>query len=195
MMTNGKFYLFGGKFHDERAFSTFFCLDLQTLTWQNLYESNQVNKIEHSLLPIGDYIVIFGGYEGKKIYNEIILYDIKHNKISEVKPKNKTTKHRYGHSAIFHQGEMIIYGGRDAQNILKDMWSFSFLNYEWTLINYTGIIKPLFRHSCIKMEEYFLIFGGAIDHQSYSSSLYLVDLESHDITNIKKLEDKPIARC
>ena len=195
VINDGKYYLFGGKFNDERAFSTFYCLDMKTLIWKNLYDSNQINKIEHSMISIGDYIVIFGGYEGKKIYNEIILYDVKHNKVSEIKPKKTNTKHRYGHSAIFHQGEMIIFGGRDASSILKDMWSFSFINYEWVMINYTGIIKPLFRHRCIKTKDYFLIFGGATDYQSYSSILYMVNIENYDITPVKKLENKPSARC
>lgn len=195
VINNSKYYLFGGKFHDERAFCTFHCLDLKSRIWTNQYESNQVNKIEHSLISIGDYQVIFGGYEGKKIYNQIILYDLKHNKSKELKPTNTSPKHRYGHSAVIHQGEMFIFGGRDYKQALQDMWSFSFLNYEWIQINYTGVIKPLFRHSCIKLEEHIQIFGGAENYQSYSASLYLFNLENSTINHIKKLKEKPIARC
>lgn len=74
-------------------------------------------------------MIIFGGFEDGERTNSIIVYNFKTNVWNKIKNNEKTSKPcpRSGHSAVFHNNQMYIFGGKAENSIkLNDLWSYNF---------------------------------------------------------------------
>jgi tRNA wybutosine-synthesizing protein 3 len=158
-----KMYMFGGRFVDQRSFSCVEVFDIQDNLWINCQESLAENKAEHTMDAIDNHIILFGGYEGQRLYNDLRLFDTKSSKWLNISPPGKSIapSHRYGHSSIILNDGLLIFGGIDKQKPLNDLWRFCLIKGSWTQIKYTGIVTPLFRSTIIEAPQGLIIMGGA----------------------------------
>jgi hypothetical protein len=87
---------------------------------------------------------------------------------------------RYGHFMGFYQGKLIVFGGKDRNDMtLNDLWIYNIDHDIWTEINYNNIVtnipKPKFLVSGCLLEKYgFIIFFGG--KYSEDNNIYLLNL-------------------
>eukprot|EP01063_Lacrimia_lanifica_P029969 TRINITY_DN4681_c0_g1_i1.p2 TRINITY_DN4681_c0_g1~~TRINITY_DN4681_c0_g1_i1.p2 ORF type:complete len:443 (+),score=153.52 TRINITY_DN4681_c0_g1_i1:155-1483(+) len=87
---------------------------------------------------------------------------------------------RFGHTAVVHENDMIIFGGRDA-SCNDDVWVYNFPTKVWKKVPITGE-KPKARagHTAVIIRgHYMYMFGGVAEQTSNGShSCWLNDLWS-----------------
>ena len=166
-----KLYLFGGRFSDQRPFTCMEIFDTIEQRWTASQESLAENKTEHTMDAVDNFLVLFGGYEGQRLYNDLRLFNVSTSKWINISPpgKSQAPSHRYGHSSLVLRDGLIIFGGIDKQKPLNDLWRFCFVKGLWTPVKYTGIVSPLFRSTLVEAANGLLIMGGAKGFQVDSS--------------------------
>ena len=178
-MYKKKYYMFGGKFSDQRAFSPIECFDCTSMEWKSFQNTLEENKIEHSLDQLDSYLVIFGGYEAHRIYNDLKAFDLEKLSWISLQPKSESPSHRYGHASIVYKQDLYIFGGMDKQRPLNDMWRYSISGSSWMKVKYTGLVGSLFRSALVEVNGGFIIVGGAKGFQVTKSSEHLEIQQEH----------------
>ena len=107
------------------------------------------------------YLVVFGGYEVHRLYNDLRVFDTLSRQWSGIPSRAASPAHRYAHSSVVVEDSLYVFGGMDRHQPLNDLWRFSFESLEWTQIKYSGIVSPLFRSAATEVEDGFLLIGGA----------------------------------
>lgn len=142
-------YLFGG--HSGFVhLKDLHVLNSETMEWTEIKYNIDFNCIlnnssyvfeglrGHSATYICDHIVIFGGYDGKKRLNSLILYNVSNKRLtipdlSEDDNENSkeyelnTPSIRQRHSSVlYNQNKIIIFGGFDGTKWLNDLYIMDF---------------------------------------------------------------------
>ncbi|XP_074036461.1 uncharacterized protein isoform X2 [Leptinotarsa decemlineata] len=158
--------------------------------WQQIKPSG--DKIpclqEHTAVSYKECIYVFGGEVGFSAGTEtpLWIYDIKANiwKKKRTKKGVATPKGRRGHTALVHNGSMLIYGGyQDLRGSCSELWAYHFDTGSWHLVS-TSPSKgsdqsppPRHKHSAVLQEESMWIYGGMTDLQE-RSDLWKWDISS-----------------
>jgi len=83
-----------------------------------------------------NYILTFGGSDGKAYQNQALLFDVQKNIYRPVDISNQPPKARILHTAcLLDDNEIIVFGGTTGDEILSDvdiltMYSYDRKNYE-----------------------------------------------------------------
>ena len=91
-------------------------------------------------------ITIFGGYLGDsgEMTNGVYEYNIDDNKWNVINAKGAEISPRVGHSAVYYEGAMYVFGGLNQYTLrLNDLWKFGLNNYTWEQIYSSNSIEPL----------------------------------------------------
>jgi len=122
--------VFGG--HDgTRMLNDINILNTKTMTWSQPppYEQNDEHpspRAGHSAtyVSLGDVnkLLIFGGGDGNKIYNDIYFLDLDDFKWSRPKVKGPLPAARCAHTADLVNGKLIVFGGGDGSRRFKDIY-------------------------------------------------------------------------
>ncbi|XP_074036460.1 uncharacterized protein isoform X1 [Leptinotarsa decemlineata] len=182
-------YLLGGR-NGNLPTRDFWKYNLVTGRWQQIKPSG--DKIpclqEHTAVSYKECIYVFGGEVGFSAGTEtpLWIYDIKANiwKKKRTKKGVATPKGRRGHTALVHNGSMLIYGGyQDLRGSCSELWAYHFDTGSWHLVS-TSPSKgsdqsppPRHKHSAVLQEESMWIYGGMTDLQE-RSDLWKWDISS-----------------
>ncbi|XP_070566677.1 uncharacterized protein [Ptychodera flava] len=75
--------------------------------------------------------------------------------------KVRTPYTRSKHAACLQDSCVYVYGGRDVNTTLKDLWKFDINSNVWTLLKCSGDVPPaLQEHSMVPYKDNIYIFGG-----------------------------------
>ncbi|KAJ9452080.1 RING finger protein B [Diplonema papillatum] len=89
---------------------------------------------------------------------------------------------RFGHTAIVHENDMILHGGRDA-NCLGDVWAFDFTTKKWREIPVSADgPSPRAGHVAVAHEHKMYVFGGVgsnDDANCWLNDTWCLDLETY----------------
>lgn len=140
----------------------------------------------HSATLIGKSIVIFGGHyyknkiEGFCYLNDTHFLDIELSKWLKPTITGKVPPQRYGHSAIFAGGIIIIFGGKGPKGVVyNDLYTFDpdHKKNSWLLANETGEAPaPRFNHTANLYDKKMYIFGGWNGKEFFNDTV-MYDLE------------------
>ena len=134
-LVKGRYYLFGGKFSDQRLYSTIEYFDCEKREWFTYSNSLSENRVEQSMDFIEKYLVLFGGYENHRIYNELKLFNIEKSAWTVLQPRSSAIpSHRYGHSSLVINSDLYVFGGMDKNQTLNDLWRFNFSESKYDLV-------------------------------------------------------------
>ncbi|KAJ9452422.1 Ras guanine nucleotide exchange factor F [Diplonema papillatum] len=109
----------------------------------------------------------------------------------KVKPLRITPRPRFGHTAVVHNNQMVLFGGRD-DRCFDDLWTFCFATRAWREIPQTHQ-KPIPRagHTAVVYRHKMYIFGGVADdagvHNWWPDDLWALDLNTWQWTRIPSL--------
>ncbi|XP_050310192.1 uncharacterized protein LOC126746125 isoform X2 [Anthonomus grandis grandis] len=189
-------YVLGGR-NGNLPLKDFWKYNLVTGKWQQLKPSGDLLPClqEHTAVPYKDNIFVFGGEVSFSTSTETPLwvYNVKSNSWKKVKTKKGVTtpKGRRGHTALIHNGSMLIYGGyQDLRGSTGELWAFHFETESWHLVS-TPPSKmgdqfpaPRHKHSAVVHGEAMWIYGGMTDLQE-RGDLWKWDFYTKTWTNIK----------
>lgn len=114
-----KVYLFGGSNCPDSTNHLFQKFDLDTGIWsliEDLRNNTNIDPREdHSacLIPRYKMLVVFGGFLNGERSGDTLLYSIRDNTWTCLKPTEETPCARSGHSVVEYRDQMYIFGGRD----------------------------------------------------------------------------------
>ncbi|KAL1497798.1 hypothetical protein ABEB36_008696 [Hypothenemus hampei] len=197
-------YVLGGR-NGNLPLKDFWKYNLITGKWQQLKPSGDMLPClqEHTAVAYKDNILVFGGEVSFSSSTETPLwvYDVKANSWRKVKTKKGvvTPKGRRGHTALVHNGSMLIYGGyQDLRGSTGELWAFHFDTESWHLVSCPPskpsdqFPSPRHKHSAVVHGEAMWIYGGMTDlHER--GDLWKFDFYTKTWTNIRtKLNPGPL---
>ena len=80
---------------------------------------------------------------------------------------------RSGHSLVFFEGCLYLFGGKDEYSASNELWQYHTEATVWTKLSYSGRKPPrLYNHSAVLYDRKLFIFGGSLGS---SFSLWVFD--------------------
>jgi len=78
-------------------------------------------------------VVIFGGWNGERCFNDLAAFDVSTNKWSLVAATGNAPSPRYAHRAHVINGNLYIVGGSDENGqMLRDVYAFDIARKHWS---------------------------------------------------------------
>jgi len=138
LLENGKLIIFGG--HDgNKMLNDIYILDTNTMIWsQPIINQNDKSNLEEptpraghtSTLISKNILLIFGGGDGTKMFNDVWLLNLETWCWSRPQINGNSPPARCAHTATFLDNKLIIFGGGDGGRRFKDLY---FLDVEFLI--------------------------------------------------------------
>lgn len=109
-------------------------------TFSNISTSTpNMMRYSHSTCPYGqNKFILYGGYRGTTVLNDINIYDASTNTWSTV-PVTANTQARFGAGIAVHNDKLYVFGGTDASStIVNTTYVVDLVTGVWTLLSTTG---------------------------------------------------------
>ncbi|KAH3766708.1 rho family protein [Pelomyxa schiedti] len=143
-------FLFGGGSNSYT--NLLHCLNVTTGEWSLLPEGDPSEspspRYGSSMVAFAKHLFVFGGYDCNGIEGEdVTCYDLTAQTWIPVaiKPGGQTPSGRFHHTAVCHNGTMIIFGGTMNGKRLNDVWIFDISSKVWLKPATQGITPPPMR--------------------------------------------------
>lgn len=178
--------IYGGLNNNGEFFKDNLILNVSTNTISMHNWNKEINLFFFSSCRLYNYDYCYGGInKNGNIEDKFFVLSI--NKVLFLKDLNNSPGKLFGHSSIFQDKEMYIFGGAREYNtnsnkkvklinfmnnndlndysfsqISNNLYSYNFSTNNWQIINYQGDIpkERLFHSMCKINENSFLIYGG-----------------------------------
>jgi len=143
-------------------------------------------RYAHSAVMYENKMYIFGGERSAYTFNDIWTFDFATSTWEFVTPLTPLVPGaRFDHSAAIAGGKMVIYGGRNANTLLADMWAFDFATSTWTMISEEVEAGMRFGHAATiptgSTDMY--VFGGYAEY-GFSGAFFRCDTTMGKCFNI-----------
>ena len=208
--TKNSIYLIGGLYTDVRSSSKIYCFNPESATW------TLQNPVGESLPEIDSFgcvylekdgdelIIIVGGWDGAKAeyLNSVYEFNITKNKVSILfegsqEPQQGTVLcyegtpvPRSGCTAATDGKNVFMFGGKDAENRMNDLWEFNMVNFKFSELEKTGDIPPERNgHTMEYFEGKLYVFGGIHDITWELDDLHIYNLDKKKWTTLE--QDSP----
>ena len=126
-------------------------------------------RIGATLTHCGTKALLFGGYN-KVALNDLCVLDFKKAQWSPIPvTKGRRPAERFGHSACYYKGNLVIFGGEQKYNAeirmretFNDIWSYNVAKNEFKPINAGNRLACEARkdHSMALVGYHLFVFGG-----------------------------------
>ena len=188
-------YLVGGTMNGrDYNCNQMYRLDLQTFNWDMVAtraSEGQPTSLpvcidEHTAILDGNTVIIFGGFQDGCRTNMVHTFDAETRVWSLLEPANPRApapSERAGHAAVFLDGNLYVFGGKDDDNQkLNDLWRFNLSERTWTKLTVDqDHTVPMARsgHSANLYEGYMCVFGGIFEVTKELNDLHLYDIANN----------------
>ncbi|KAN0030840.1 hypothetical protein ACTA71_009485 [Dictyostelium dimigraforme] len=172
--------VFGGS-HSDKYLNSCFILDLPksqtgTIKWTKPQIKGKApsQRCGHSadFLKDRNSILIFGGFDGRKSFNDLHLLNMTDMSWSAVKTNGTTPTTRNGHTSVLVGGRyLVFYGGCSENNVSNDIQILDTDSFTWLAQPIiTGLtLFPRFNHSSNLLDSgEMIVFGGCASGVLYS---------------------------
>ena len=125
-------------------------------------------------------MVLFGGFknDGERCNESYIFHFGDHRWERINSPSKELPAPRAGHSAVVNGDDMYIFGGKDSEIRMDDLWKFNLKTYEWTRI--TAPDQPSTRcgHNAQLWGQYMIVYGGFFALCQELNDMHVFDLKN-----------------
>ncbi|KAH3765393.1 ras C3 botulinum toxin substrate 2 [Pelomyxa schiedti] len=149
VMTDNLMFLFGGR--SNCYTNSLRCLNVTNGEWYFLPEGNSSEspspRYGASMVAFSKCLFIFGGYDSSGMASEELkCYDLVAQSWIPVSIKpGQVPRGRFHHTAVCHNGKMILFGGIADNQKLNDLWSFDLSLRVWLKPPTQGTTPPPMR--------------------------------------------------
>ena len=170
------FYLFFGK--SNGYMNDVFQYRVEEGKWKKM-ETNEgpSRRYGHTAVEWSGEIYIYGGFDDFGLRcNDLWKYDPKRNEWSLIQNLQSEAPDALHHSAVVHQGSMLVWSGVDA---LNDLYEFRFGSRSWSkvVIRKGQTPRPKWGHKCFVCEDSMYVVGGT-DALVCDSTVWQFSLDS-----------------
>lgn len=133
------------------------------------------------LHPGSSTIYVFGGWDNHRtFFNDVYALHSYGTRWSQVTPqvgREKPTA-RMGHTAVMYRNSMIILGGFDEMQLLRnDVWEFNLASLSWREHRPTGTPPcPRYRHTTVLLNDFMFVIGGVDINKQRFNDVYVYDI-------------------
>lgn len=182
-----KIYYFGGWVNMENKniyYRNLIEYSIVNNQWKYIETNNNPSeRSNHSSCIYQNELIIYGGFNGIEILNDLYSLDLISMKWKKYKGN---IKGRDSHTCVLYKDDLYIFGGRSWNNetrtaeYLNEFYQYSLKEEKWNKIEYQGY-KPLNRllHGCIVYNDSMFIFGGRSGLQRLNDLLCYNFLTNH----------------
>jgi len=162
-------YVFGGRGKKGVVYRDIDRLNLKTWNWSKMSSTNMMPpaRFGHSSTLVGDKIVIFGGYDGNKTYNDLWVFNIEKTTWIQPKMSGRSPQPRHGHTCVLgEEGGLVVFGGYQIEDgkrpvYLDDVRELNLQEMEWRRLSPSGILPVgRFGQTAAVHGNQMVVFGG-----------------------------------
>ncbi len=171
----GRIILFGGAVYDQDKdemlrFNDTWAYDPATNTWTEVKPSGTVPSVRSGTSMVYDpgskKMVLFGGGDGKAVFNDTWTYDPAENRWTKLKPSGSPSKReRFATDYDPVRRAVLLFGGEGMEGYLNDTWSYDPAANAWTELKQSGT-TPTARFGSAMVHDpasnRFILFGGGV---------------------------------
>lgn len=171
---NGKLYLFGGQSQDADL-NDLWAYDIHTNAWEALTAAPAPPaRAGHSIVVIGDDIVVFGGFIFSlgAASSELWAFNTKSKSwtLLSAGAGGLTPEPRYGHGAVALGNNMVVYGGEsESATAISTVDLYDRGTQEWTSLQFAGASRAATDSAVGPFQSHIVSYGG-LDNQGNALS-------------------------
>jgi N-acetylneuraminic acid mutarotase len=198
-----KLLLFGGCTGGSKYSGDTWACDLTAKAWTNLKPTGTLPSPRASQAmaydPVGDKLIVFGGYDGKTYYGDLWAYDLTRNAWNTLTPTGAAPAARHGNSLVYdpQSKKMILFGGYNGSTQYNDTWAYDPAANSWTDLKPTGNL-PAGRDSQAMAydsdDKVMVLFGGWSTTEQFDDT-WAYDPANNSWTVLKPTGVAPTARA
>jgi hypothetical protein len=183
-ITGNLMYIFGGLSEEAKLLNDLHVFDLERLVWKSLQPEGNApcGRINHSAHILGNFFVVFGGYDGKLRLNDIIFLNLDTIYWTNPLIHGLPPSRRLGHASVVSGDKLLIFGGDDGnkeRELLNDLHIFDLPSMRWYMPELSGCAPPQGRtHAsfCITSEDQIWLIDGSNSQKVKLDEIYRFDL-------------------
>ncbi|OMJ94936.1 hypothetical protein SteCoe_1796 [Stentor coeruleus] len=184
-----KYYIIcGGNLEGE--YNSVYEINFEKKFFNVLFDNTFVFDRRHSytLFRVGTNLILFGGANHLKVYNELLIFDLIEEKWSEVVATGTSPSPRYNHCSVIFQGlYLIVFGGKDFTTEFNDFFLYNLRTNKWS--QFYPKPEPEPRYGCCMMaHEKFIVVQGGKTPSSVTSEIFTVDMHNLDVTYVRTFD-------
>eukprot|EP01111_Echinosteliopsis_oligospora_P014923 TRINITY_DN5746_c0_g1_i1.p1 TRINITY_DN5746_c0_g1~~TRINITY_DN5746_c0_g1_i1.p1 ORF type:complete len:623 (-),score=138.51 TRINITY_DN5746_c0_g1_i1:41-1909(-) len=185
VITRNILYLLGG----GEASKDIQRVDIRRKRWMTPIKIDGFPSLEFPscISTTDDDIFVFGG-KSNGYKNDLyrIRGDEDECKLEKLPPQDGVPSPRYGHSAVYYQEKMFIFGGYDNMGMTcSDLYAYDISANKWQKIKAEGAPSSRYLHTSVARGQHMYVFGGMGDASAILQDFYVFDMEVSKWTKIK----------
>jgi Galactose oxidase, central domain len=139
------------------------------LAWKPLSVRGPQPRSSHTFTANddGSIVFLFGGRTKARVFDDAWAYERSTN-LWQPLPRGPLA--RFGHSAAFVDGHLVIFGGRNGKMFFNDAWAFDAVRGKWIKLSPGRSPAPRFGASGATIANSFAISHGFSDSRSFDDT-------------------------
>ncbi|KAF9463377.1 hypothetical protein BDZ94DRAFT_1218326 [Collybia nuda] len=105
----------------KEFFHDIWCLNLDTLVWNQIHVKTHYQRMTHTTTQVGSYLFIFGGHDGKDYCHDLLLFNLVSLEYEQRQIFGKTPSPRGYHSTILADSRLFTFGGYNGNQSYDDV--------------------------------------------------------------------------
>lgn len=179
-------YIFGGLSEEAKLLCDLHVFDLERFVWRALHPegTGPCGRINHSAHILGNFFVVFGGYDGKLRLNDIFFLNLDTGCWTAPLIHGTPPSRRLGHASVVTGDKLVVFGGDDGnkeRELLNDLHILDLPSMRWYAPELGGCAPPQGRtHAtlCKTAEEHLWLIDGSNSQKTKLDEIYRLDLSS-----------------
>lgn len=177
-------YIFGGLSEEAKLLCDLHVFDLERLAWKALSPTGNgpCGRINHSAHVLGNFFVVFGGYDGKFRLNDIFFLNLDTGCWTIPLIHGTPPSRRLGHASVVAGDKLVIFGGDDGnkdRELLNDLHILDLPTMKWYTPELGGCAPPQGRAQasfCTTSEDVVWLIDGSNSQKVKLDEVYRLDL-------------------
>lgn len=191
-----KMYLFGG-YSGFTWLNDFHSFNFDTSTWQAVPSGHKGSvpstRFGYVSAVHGDFMYVFGGYDGSAWLNDMFDFDFERGIWSATQVQGFIPSGRSCPSWATHNGSVYLFGGYDGVHRMNDFHQFRMVSRTWSSVRSAGQVpSPRYFHASVVYGNSLFLFGG-YSGQERLNDLYEFRFDCHTWF-VLSTEDPPSGR-
>ncbi|MEM4385349.1 MAG: kelch repeat-containing protein [Candidatus Anstonellales archaeon] len=194
---NNKLYVFGGYGGEYNQPATHLNdiveFDIFNNKWTTINASNPPSpRMAHSAVVIGNYMYVFGGYDGTNFNNELWRYNFTNSTWTKLNPTGNLPQPRAEHISFAKDGELYIGFGLSGHTFYRDLWKYNPSDNTWTQV-FNNAPYGVAGSTCHVIDNKLYVFFGRDDNNIFNTAI-VCDMTTNNIT-FSTVELDVLPRC
>ncbi|KAF8645697.1 hypothetical protein AX16_007632 [Volvariella volvacea WC 439] len=105
----------------KECFTDIWCLNLDTLVWNQVTLQTAHRRLSHSATQVGSYLFIMGGHNGNEYSSELLLFNLVSLQYEDRTVLGKPPSPRGYHATLLADSRIFLFGGYNGSSSFEDV--------------------------------------------------------------------------